>query len=141
MKSFAAALVPILLLLLPGCFDRRLAPVESDESAEAEEHDLGPFQLLDAAATCDDEGRTLALAVVNRDRERDLSATIDLTGATAAGAADAWEVNGPSVSAMNSFESPRVVDVRARTIDAKGARLGLTFPAHSITVVRLPLAR
>ena len=103
--------------------------------------DLGPFQLLDAAATCDDEGRTLALAVVNRDRERDLSATIDLTGAAAAGAADAWEVNGPSVSAMNSFESPRVVDVRARTIDAKGARLDLTFPAHSITVVRLPLAR
>lgn len=45
MKSLAAALAPILLLLLPGCFDRRLAPVESDESAEGGEADLGPFQL------------------------------------------------------------------------------------------------
>ncbi len=47
MKSFAAALFPILLTLLPGCFDRRLAPVEgSDESAEAgDANDLGPFQL------------------------------------------------------------------------------------------------
>ncbi|MDF3066942.1 MAG: VgrG protein [Polyangiaceae bacterium] len=45
MKSFAAALFPMVLLLLPGCFDRRLAPVESDESAEAEEASHGPFQL------------------------------------------------------------------------------------------------
>src|SRR3954469_4217578 len=46
MKSFAVALFPILLTLLPGCFDRRLAPVESDESAAAEDaSDLGPFQL------------------------------------------------------------------------------------------------
>ena len=45
MKSFATALLPILLAIMPGCFDRRLAPVESDESAEAEENDMGPFQL------------------------------------------------------------------------------------------------
>ncbi len=45
MKSFAAALFPVLLTLLPGCFDRRLAPAESDESAESGDADLGPFQL------------------------------------------------------------------------------------------------
>jgi hypothetical protein len=45
MKSFAVALLPLLLTLLPGCFDRRLAPAE-DETASAEDaNDLGPFQL------------------------------------------------------------------------------------------------
>ena len=33
--------------------------------------DLGPFQLLDAAASCDEAGREITLAVVNRDRDRE----------------------------------------------------------------------
>src|SRR5207302_11352229 len=34
--------------------------------------DLGPFKLLDVTATCDTNGHELMVAVVNRDRERDL---------------------------------------------------------------------
>ena len=36
--------------------------------------DLGPFKLLDVAATCDRERRALTVGVVNRDRERALTA-------------------------------------------------------------------
>ncbi|PYM12239.1 MAG: alpha-N-arabinofuranosidase [Candidatus Rokuibacteriota bacterium] len=103
--------------------------------------ELGPFQLLDAAATCDETGRTLTLAVVNRDRERDLPATVDLGSATVTGAMDVWEVNGPDVSAMNSFDAPQTVDVRASRVERRGARFDYTFPAHSVTVARLPLSR
>lgn len=46
MKAFFATLLPLLLALTPGCFDRRLAPIEGqDETAEEEEQNLGPFQL------------------------------------------------------------------------------------------------
>ena len=120
-----------------------LAPAQEAASGGRVHHvaELGPFQLLDAAATCDESGRRLALAVVNRDRDRDLAATIDLTQATAGGSADVREVNGPAVTATNSFESPRAVDVRTRRVDVKGSRFDYTFPAHSITVLELPVSR
>jgi len=99
--------------------------------------DLGPFTLVDASATCDEAGRVLSVALVNRDRDRDLPVTVELAAAAFAGAASAWEVNGPDVAATNSFESPRAVDVRERKLEARGATLSLTTPAHSVTMLRV----
>jgi len=98
--------------------------------------DLGPFTLIDAGATCDEAGRAVSVALVNRDRDRSLPVTLDLAGATIAGAVSAWEVNGPDVSATNSFETPRAVDVRERKLEARGSRLETVLPAHSVTVLR-----
>jgi alpha-L-arabinofuranosidase len=50
-------------------------------------------------------------------------------------------VNGPDVSATNSFESPRVVDVRERKLEPRAGDLTLTLPAHSVTVLRGDLRR
>src|SRR5258706_14485710 len=47
--------------------------------------DLGPFLLVDAAASADAAGREISVALVNRDRDRDLTATVEVTGADAAG--------------------------------------------------------
>ena len=102
--------------------------------------DLGPFCLLDAAATSDAAGRALTLAVVNRDRERELVATIDLGDAEAARGVDVAEVNGPDVTATNSFDNPRLVDVREWRADLGGRRFAYPFPAHSVTVLGLRLA-
>jgi alpha-N-arabinofuranosidase len=101
--------------------------------------DLGPFPLLDATATCDAAGRALTLAVINRDRERPHAAVVALSGAAVAGRVAVAEVNGPDVGTTNSFEAPTRVDVRERQLDATGARFEYTFPAHSVTVLRLPL--
>src|SRR6266850_383679 len=103
--------------------------------------DLGPFTLVDASATCDEAGRAVAVALVNRDRDRELAVTLDLDGATIAGAVSAWEVNGADVTATNSFETPRAVDVRERKLEARGARLETVLPAHSITVLRCDVRR
>jgi alpha-N-arabinofuranosidase len=99
--------------------------------------DLGPFPLLDAAATCDAAGRELTLAVVNRDRDRAHAAVVELGGAVVAGRVAVTEVNGADVSATNSFEAPTRVGVRERQLDATGGRFEYTFPAHSVTVLRL----
>jgi len=103
--------------------------------------DLGPFPLVDAVATCDADAREMAVAIVNRDRDRDRPTTLDLAGAVIAGPVRAWEVNGPDVGAVNSFEHPRRVDVHERVLAAGGARLELTLPAHSITVLRFDIRR
>ena len=120
-----------------------LAPAQETGSEGRVHHvaGLGPFQLLDAAATCDEAGRALTLAVVNRDHARALPATIDLGSASVAGAAEVWEVNGADVGATNSFETPRAVDVVTRRVELRGPRVDYTFPAHSITVVRAAVAR
>ncbi len=98
--------------------------------------DLGPFALLDAAATCDDDGRRVTLTVVNRDPARDVEAEIDLGGAVVAGSVDVAEVNGPSVDATNSFEAPAAVGVRERRAELRGPRPLHRFPAHSVSVLR-----
>src|SRR2546427_394374 len=85
--------------------------------------DLGPFTLIDAAASCDEAGGAVSVALVNHDRDRDLPVTLDLRDAAIAGAVSGWEGNGPDVSATNSFETPRAVDVRERKLEARGSRL------------------
>src|SRR4030095_16169549 len=99
-----------------------LAPAQEAGSEGRVHHvaELGPFTLLDAAASCDAAGRQVTLAVVNRDAARGHHATIDVGGASAAGDLAIAEVNGPDVRAMNTFERPRVVDVTERTGSAKG---------------------
>jgi alpha-N-arabinofuranosidase len=103
--------------------------------------DLGPFSLLDAAATCDEAGGRVAVAVVNRDRDRDLVATIDLGGSGIASEIAVAEVNGPDVGAINSFESPRAVDTTERRIPAPRGAFEHRFPAHSVSVLRFAVAR
>ena len=98
--------------------------------------ELGPFTLIDASATCDEAGQAVSVALVNRDRERDLPVTLDLGEAAIAGAVTAWEVNGADVSATNSFEHPSAVDVRERKLEGRGGRLPLVVPAHSVMVLR-----
>ncbi len=102
--------------------------------------DLGPFKLLDVSATRDEAGRELTIAVVNRDAERDIPAVVSLADRCFEGNAHAWEVNGPDVSAVNSFERPDAVGVTERTVRADGQRLEHTFPAHSLTVLRAGLS-
>jgi alpha-L-arabinofuranosidase len=102
--------------------------------------DLGPITLLDAVATSDASGRAVTLAVINRDRDRDHAATVDLAGAVATGL-EVAEVNGPEVGATNSFEAPHRVSVRERRVEPGGARFTHTFPAHSVTVLRFGVTR
>ncbi len=98
--------------------------------------DLGPFTLLDAAATTDAAGERVMLAVVNRARDRDVVAAVDLGHASLAGDVAVAEVNGPSVDAMNSFDQPRAVDVREQRMAHDGHRFEHRFPAHSVSVLR-----
>ena len=118
-----------------------LPPDGEDENRGRVHHvaDLGPFSLLDATATCDDAGKTLTLAVVNRDKDRGHVATIDLGSAQTTGGIEVSEVTGPSVASKNSFERPDTVGVRERRVDARGSRLDYEFPARSLSVLRLGL--
>jgi alpha-L-arabinofuranosidase len=95
--------------------------------------------MLDAAATCDPGGTRLTIAVVNRDRDRAHRASIELGDAVVKDDVLVSEVNGANVEATNSFETPRAVDVRESRLSARDHRFEHDFPAHSISVLRVPL--
>jgi len=117
-------------------------PPGQEESGWGRVHhvaDLGPFAMLDATATCDAGGSRLTIAAVNRDRDRGHRASIELGDAAVKDDVLVAEVNGASVDATNSFETPRAVDVREARLTARGHRFEHEFPAHSISVLRVPL--
>ncbi len=123
------------------CETYSFAPAEEDVSERPHRvADLGPFALLDVAATCDVEGREICLAVVNRDRERATATTIQVLDRTIGSPVRTYEVGGEEPAVTNSFERPRAVDVRERQAEGRdGAQLRHAFPPHSVTVMRIPV--
>jgi alpha-N-arabinofuranosidase len=124
------------------CDTHDLAPAQEEGGFGRRFHvaDLGPFKLLDAAATCDATGRQVSLAVINRDRDREHRATIQLVGGSARAGVKVAEVNGAGPEAMNSFEHPEAVAVREGRADLGGSTFEYVFPAHSVTLLLLDMA-
>jgi alpha-N-arabinofuranosidase len=129
-----------------------MQPVVLDAYVECEKHlledeasswphrvaDMGPFDVLDVSATRDESGSELTLVVVNRDPEREIETTIQLTDAAFGGEATAYEVTGDEPGATNDFGKERV-GVDERTIAAEGSSFEHAFPACSVTVLRVGL--
>ncbi len=116
------------------------SPLLEDPSVSAEVRDLGPFQSLDVAATCDVDGREVCISVVNRQRDLAVTTRIDLQGRAFDGPVEVHEVNATDVSATNSFDQPELVGVRSRQLESTGSSVEHTFPAHSLTVIRARLS-
>jgi alpha-N-arabinofuranosidase len=103
--------------------------------------DLGPFDLLDTIATCDQAGRELCIAVINRSADQALRTEIELQGGRSlAGDLTTYEVNGAEPGVVNSFEQPEAVGVRTGRLPASGSSVEYTFPPHSVTLIRGQLA-
>jgi alpha-N-arabinofuranosidase len=102
--------------------------------------DLGPFKLLDVAATRDADGRRVTLTVVNRSPDATISTVVTLGQPLAASGAVVHLVAGPSPEATNSFAEPDLVSVSTYTVPAAGSELELLrFPPHSFSCIELPL--
>jgi alpha-L-arabinofuranosidase len=103
--------------------------------------DRGPFSILDAVATYLPERRRLMLSVVNRDPVSDVTAEICLAQSLEAQVASVEELNGPAVTASNSFGNPDLVSVRNGEIEKFRSGSTHTFPAHSLTLINFEYVR
>jgi alpha-N-arabinofuranosidase len=103
---------------------------------------LGPFQQLDAVATVNEAGSVLTLAVINRDKEQAYATCIELCSASRIREGVAYEVNGPQPESQNSFALPDLVAIQECPVELSSTEriLSYTFPAHSLTMLRLHLA-
>jgi alpha-N-arabinofuranosidase len=99
--------------------------------------DLGPFTVLDASAVLSPDGSSVRLAVINRDRSRDVHAAVEIAGATVPADGVAYQMNATSVESANSFDRPGDVGVLERPIRVTDQPFMYLFPAHSLTMLSL----
>jgi len=94
---------------------------------------------LDAIGTLSDDGRTLYLAVINRNEADDLGAEIRIRGWTLEPKTPArvFELNGKDKDAANPFGSADNVNIKEKSLAVKRVPLSYRFPAHSVTVLEL----
>ena len=98
--------------------------------------DLAPFHALDVSATCNASGDEVCIAVVNRHRDQDISARIELQSRAFDGPLSVFEVNGRDVTATNSFDEPEQVGVIQHQRDVSPVSSDHVFAAHSLSVLR-----
>jgi alpha-N-arabinofuranosidase len=140
LRLYSQHMLDITLDAYVDCDTYTQAPETEISSWQHRVADLGPFKLLDVSVTRDAAGHELAIAVVNRDRDRSHQTTIQLTDAAAMSSVVAYEVNGAAPDVINSFARPDAVGVHEHTFDVEGQSFTYTFPAHSVTLLRVHIA-
>ncbi|MGI9071570.1 MAG: alpha-L-arabinofuranosidase C-terminal domain-containing protein [Bryobacteraceae bacterium] len=97
---------------------------------------------LDAAATISDDGKTLFLAVVNRDERDAISSGIDLKTwrVKLAQRFRAFELDGNDRDAANPYGSVENVSIQEKNVVVERLPLTYRFPPHSVTVLQFNAA-
>jgi alpha-N-arabinofuranosidase len=98
-----------------------------------------PLQYLDVSSTFDPKTRRLYVNVLNRSKDRNLTARIVNQQGRLARRMAVWELNHPDLKATHTFGDDRKVRPVTRTapIALEGDGFTYTFPAHSLTILGL----
>ena len=78
----------------------------------------------------------VVLCVVNRNKDKAITTDIMCQTGEFEGIFNVYEVNGPGIKAMNSFEKENVKTSIKPEIKANRAKIVYTFPAHSFTLLK-----
>lgn len=93
---------------------------------------------LDVSAAYDSEAGEVVVNVTNRHREQAITTDILCQTGRFGGKATVYEVNGPDIKAENSMTRQAVKTV-TKEAQARGDRFTYAFPAHSFTLIRIPV--
>lgn len=110
-------------------------PAGSDQPSRVAK--LGAFDVLDVAATRDDDRSTLVISLINRHETDAMDVAVDISGGLSAGKLDRFDVTGTDVHAANDFDNAEAASVLTSDGHWEGGVLSLTIPAHTHSVVRL----
>ena len=100
-----------------------------------------PLRYLDVSTTYNATEKTVWVNVLNRSKDKDLTTRIDNQEGQLTGAVNVWELNHPDLKATHTFGDDKKVRPVTRDITAAVENNGFdyTFPAHSLTILRLRL--
>ncbi|MBI1760270.1 MAG: alpha-N-arabinofuranosidase [Acidobacteria bacterium] len=100
-----------------------------------------PLKYLDVSTTYNAAEKTLFVNVLNRSKDKDLTTRIDNQEGQLTNAVGVWELNHPDLKATHTFGDDKKVRPVTRNLTATVENNGFnyTFPAHSLTILRLRL--
>ena len=96
-----------------------------------------PVPLLDCAATAAEDGSRIAVFVINRHRQQEIAADIEIAGRAIEPGGRLIELTGASETAANDFDHPDEVCPRSSALRDAGQRFSYRFPPHSVTLLEL----
>jgi alpha-N-arabinofuranosidase len=100
-----------------------------------------PLRYLDVSATYNPKERAVYVNVLNRSKDKDLSTRIENQEGQIETEVGVWEMNNADLKATHTFGDDKKVRPVTRNVSAKIQNNGFsyTFPAHSLTILRLRL--
>jgi alpha-N-arabinofuranosidase len=94
---------------------------------------------LDVSATHQSSTNTVFLNVLNRSKDKAITAALENQTGRLSAAAEAWELNHADFKATHSFGDDHKVRPVTKRVSLTPA--GYTFPAHSLTILKLSVAK
>ncbi|MFH0966023.1 MAG: alpha-L-arabinofuranosidase C-terminal domain-containing protein [Planctomycetota bacterium] len=94
---------------------------------------------LDCSAALDESNGRLALAVVNRNRQQDITSDVSIEGRRVGRQARVFEINADNETATNDWDAPERVVTVQRDLPGTGEHFSYRYPAHSVTLLEIPL--
>jgi alpha-N-arabinofuranosidase len=94
-----------------------------------------PF--LDCSVTLFEENGNLAVAVINRHKEKAIETEINIKGFKPKHESRIYVLNAPEVTTANDFDEPDNVILKEEVYHKAGEHFTYAFPAHSVTVFEL----
>jgi alpha-N-arabinofuranosidase len=95
---------------------------------------------LDCAATLDENRRSMSVFVLNRNENEAIATTMLFRGYRPAADVQVFEINAESVDSVNGFDEPENVSIEEKQWQIGEPRPVYTFPAHSVTLLRVTAA-
>ncbi len=92
---------------------------------------------LDCSVTLIEENGNIALAVINRHKENDIEAEINLKNFIPKQKSKVRYLNAPEVTTANDFNEPDNVVIRESEFTNTRKQFNYVFPAHSITIIEI----
>jgi alpha-N-arabinofuranosidase len=90
---------------------------------------------LDVSATYDPRASEVVVNVLNRSKDRDVTASIENQSGRFAPQASVWQMNNADLKTTHTFGDDQKVRPKTSTATLTGGQY--TFPAHSLTILRL----
>uniref|UniRef100_Q02D67 non-reducing end alpha-L-arabinofuranosidase n=1 Tax=Solibacter usitatus (strain Ellin6076) TaxID=234267 RepID=Q02D67_SOLUE len=104
---------------------------------------VGPSELpyLDVSTTYNPGSRTLFVNVLNRSKSQDIATRVESQEGALAKSGEVWQMNNADLKATHTFGDDKKVVPTVKPLTAQVERNGLTytFPAHSLTILKLKL--